>query len=102
MATATRVNNKPTYILLIVGNISFCEDGFENLCAEKGGWGGISSLDTNLSSDTVNNSCVCNCGDARGEMSGNLNIFSFLSPMPIQSLLSIHSVCVCVKCKDAP
>lgn len=74
---------------------SFCEDGFENLCAEKGGWGGISSLDTNLDSDTVNNCCVCNYGAAKDEMNGNLNIFSFLSPAPIQSLLSIHSVSVC-------
>lgn len=38
---------------------------------------------------------VCNCGAAKDEMKGNLSIFSFLTPTPIQSLLSIHSVSVC-------
>lgn len=75
MAPVTHVNSKSMYILLIAVKTSFCEDGFGNLCAEKGGWGGISSLDTNSDSDTVNNSCVCNCGAAKNEIKGNLNIF---------------------------
>lgn len=70
-------SNKDTYFLLLPGKSSFCEDGFESLCAEKGAWGGISLLGTNSASDTVSNSCMCNCGAAIDEMRGNFNTFLF-------------------------
>lgn len=65
------VSGKNTYFLFLLGKSSFCEDGFENLRAEKGAWSGISSL------DMVRNGCVGNCGAAVDEMKGNFNMFSF-------------------------